>query len=925
MNKKNDRKHLLWRIAVFVIMITLTTSVFILLGSKSRALLIDYKYRFDHFVSQVEEKLYVTPKISSSISKINAETIPVLVYHGVGDSAGDYSITKNEFRNQMFALKNAGFQTVDDTSFIKFMRGEINLPEKSFLLTFDDGKKDSYYNADPILEKFGFNAVMFIATGQSLSSEANFSQYYLDKNEIERMVSSGRWSIGSHAVQANGGYIQIDAKGSRGYFLSNRMWLANQNRLETVDEYSRRVDHELTESKNQIKVLTGNNEVLFSYPFSDYGENSINAKDIAIKTIREFISKNYVYAFPQLMGADKGFVGNDSMNDPYLLKRVEIKKGFSVDRLLEILESSTILPNKPLTLQGNNLRSIFYRLHALWGNNFISNDNSLSTTIDKVKPNTISVLDGTKNWNNYAFEIQILNFNNTVGLYARMNEYEKSGVRCVWSDGNVSIEKFNNQANSNKIIYPSGVVEGDNVKIGISVKDKMIGCLENGKLIAATQFENMDQYGGVAIQYGLSSSALISSELLIDYLSIKESNLSQKSIDNIKNFETKSLVQDEPITELIEYINQSFETSPRYLTSESILPNDPSYYQHETYKNIIADFSNTFDTFVTNITSGNDGEAYWLWPEIKVSDEQEYYISASYSSNTNSELKAKFTMNDGSITWSSLKELPPSVSKTNYNYILSVPINTNSVQILQLINNIGFLSVSSPQVYLLKDGSFEKGMITLSFDDGRKTFIDNAFPLLEKYKYPATIAVITSHTGFKNYMNPKDLEKVRKNGDEIAVHTRDHMAFDQNTSYVEILKQIIGSWFDLNQIGYYPTTFVYPYGNVQDDIIPIISKRFLGARSIIRGFNTKNTDPYLLKDQLVDNTITEKQIKSWLDEARANKSWLILELHNVNNESIPNDSEGITKEQLGMILDEIHNSGLPVVTMNKGLLMLRGN
>ena len=77
------------------------------------------------------------------VSEGNARSIPVLLYHGIiiGDSNSTIkspdgiNIPLNEFEEQMFALKKAGYQTVSMEDFQAFMRGEKQLPEKSFLLT----------------------------------------------------------------------------------------------------------------------------------------------------------------------------------------------------------------------------------------------------------------------------------------------------------------------------------------------------------------------------------------------------------------------------------------------------------------------------------------------------------------------------------------------------------------------------------------------------------------------------------------------------------------------------------------------------------------------------------------------------------------------------------------------------------------------
>ncbi|HLP86308.1 MAG TPA: polysaccharide deacetylase family protein [Candidatus Paceibacterota bacterium] len=921
-NIMKREKHSSWRIVTFLIMILITAVVLILLNLNSRAKLIDFKYQFSSWVSRMGERLYMGKNIVESTPKYNTQSIPVLLYHGVGNNDSLYSVTKNDFRNQMVALKKAGFQTIDDTSFIKFMKGEITLPEKSFLLTFDDGQKSSYYNTDAILEKLGFQATMFIATGKSLSDEALFSEYYLNKNEIRRMVNSGRWNIGSHAVQAVSGLIPLDDKGTEGYFLSNRMWLKDKNRLETDQEYKERIDYELTKSKEQIKEITNKDEMLMSYPFSDYGENSVNAKNIAVDTIKKYVSKNYAYAFRQLFGGDKGFVGNNSLDNPYLLKRVEIRKDITTDKLIQTMESSTDLRLEPKTFNNKNFSEILPRWHPIWGNGFVFKDKILSIFVSKEDPSTLIILDGTKNWKDYKFGIQITSFlNNTIALYARSDEPEHSGVRCVWVNNLVSIEELDNEVVLSEDIFQSNAQVGQNVNLAISVKDNLVGCYENGELIAARQMKNVAPLGGVAIQFG--ASPLPTSNLLISSFSVDKSDLKNEDVYSLMSLKTKSLVQGVSAKTLEEYIKKSFTVSPRYASIQSVIPSDTSFYKSETYKDIIANFSNTDNSFTTSVLSSNNGTAYWKWPEIEVKEKQEYLVSATYTSTSPSLLMVKFTYADGSTSWSLLKDIQASSGEKSYEIVVSIPLNVTKMQVMQVSNSPGIVTVSSPKIFLLQDGQFNEGMVTLNFDDGRKTFIENAMPLLEKYKFPATVSVITSHTKYNDYMNPKDLKQADMKGNEIAAHTRDHFNFSPQTSYNQVIMQVVGSWFDLKEIGFNPTTFVYPYGSSTEEVVSIVKKRFLGARSTFRGFNTRNTDPYILKDQLVDKYVTKTQIETWLNQAKQDKSWLILEFHNIGDEEPNSNGEEISKDQLSSVLNSVFNSGLNVVTLSEGLTKLR--
>lgn len=60
------------------------------------------------------------------------------------------------------------------------------LPKDSILITFDDGYKNNYTNAFPILKKYGLKATIFLNTKYVENDE-----FYLNWNEIKEMYESG--------------------------------------------------------------------------------------------------------------------------------------------------------------------------------------------------------------------------------------------------------------------------------------------------------------------------------------------------------------------------------------------------------------------------------------------------------------------------------------------------------------------------------------------------------------------------------------------------------------------------------------------------------------------------------------------------------------------------------------------------------------
>lgn len=155
-----------------------------------------------------------------------AKSVPVLMYHHVSPNPGLVTVSPQTFEHQMAQLAGAGYTALTADRFLSFLKGESRVPEKSVLITFDDGYLDNYIHAFPILQRHGLHAVIFAVTGwigegacrphagetdasklptcpdhkQCMQAvhDGRADEVMLRWSEIERMEASGAVEIQSH-------------------------------------------------------------------------------------------------------------------------------------------------------------------------------------------------------------------------------------------------------------------------------------------------------------------------------------------------------------------------------------------------------------------------------------------------------------------------------------------------------------------------------------------------------------------------------------------------------------------------------------------------------------------------------------------------------------------------------------------------------
>lgn len=257
--------------------------------------------------------------VSRSLKK-SQSGIRILSYHKVTDEeAGYMAVSLKNFRAQMLYLKNQGYESINLHDLLDRLskRGASNLPTdasgKPIVITFDDGFKNNYENAFPIMRELGFQGTIFCvanAIGNERfpfqNPEFSVHEKFLSEAQIFEMIQN-EFEIGSHTL--------------------------NHRNLPVLNRYEKR--HEILGSKVDLEKRIKKEVAFFCYPKGMYDAE-------AVEVVKE---AGYRGACSNIPGEN---IPGASDTDPFLLRRTEVSGYDSLFEFKKKIFGAYDLPHKIL-------------------------------------------------------------------------------------------------------------------------------------------------------------------------------------------------------------------------------------------------------------------------------------------------------------------------------------------------------------------------------------------------------------------------------------------------------------------------------------------------------------------------------------------------------------------------------------------------
>lgn len=144
-------------------------------------------------ISIKAESIIEVKVVNSATEILDKKEVPILCYHRIEDGRNDiYSVSPDVFASHLQILADSGYNSVLPNELYDYLVHNATLPNKPFMISFDDSRTEHYTIAAPELEKRNFRGAFFIMT------VTNNKKNYLSNEEIAELSDRGH-SIGLHS------------------------------------------------------------------------------------------------------------------------------------------------------------------------------------------------------------------------------------------------------------------------------------------------------------------------------------------------------------------------------------------------------------------------------------------------------------------------------------------------------------------------------------------------------------------------------------------------------------------------------------------------------------------------------------------------------------------------------------------------------
>jgi biofilm PGA synthesis lipoprotein PgaB len=232
------------------------------------------------------KSLFILAFIIIFIGKAHAEEHHFLVlnYHDIVKAGSEKSslnsmdVSVDHFEEHLVWLKKNGYKIVSVQNVVDAAAGKNSIPDKSVLLTFDDGYQSFYTRVFPLLKKYHYPAtVALIGTWiDGIDTPDEAGKQLLTWDQVREMVKSGLVEMASHTYDLHKSIV-ANPQGDTQAATVTRLYDSTTGRYESDEQYRQRIHLALKKSADFIFQHAGVWPRVMVWPYGEYNNIALEA------------------------------------------------------------------------------------------------------------------------------------------------------------------------------------------------------------------------------------------------------------------------------------------------------------------------------------------------------------------------------------------------------------------------------------------------------------------------------------------------------------------------------------------------------------------------------------------------------------------------------------------------------------------------
>jgi poly-beta-1,6-N-acetyl-D-glucosamine N-deacetylase len=257
------------------------------------------------------EQVFSNP--SSALKSDTQQKMTVLMYHNIAPETSKNkhaTISVEQFKEHLKTLIDNGYHVITMEQFQKFIQEGGAIPDNSLLITFDDGYESFYRYAYPAMKQAGVTGSVFVI-GAYTDMYNPDALPHLTWDEMRELKKNGM-GVFNHSYNSHY-YAQASELGMKKPELSGPLYLSNQSRMETNEEFRRRIRSDMAFMEKRLSEELGEAPGILAIPFGVYNkallEEGSEAGISLFFTTKEGVAKPGQHEIPRINAGKPDFNG----------------------------------------------------------------------------------------------------------------------------------------------------------------------------------------------------------------------------------------------------------------------------------------------------------------------------------------------------------------------------------------------------------------------------------------------------------------------------------------------------------------------------------------------------------------------------------------------------------------------------------------